>query len=74
MDLMTHAYSLGTGTGNFPTATEWLTIGGSANVSLTVTTFGGNSVALGALPPGMYPIRCIAVTANSGGTVTGWWR
>lgn len=29
MDLMTHAYSLGTGTGNFPTATEWLTIGGS---------------------------------------------
>lgn len=74
MDPLNRAYSIGAGTGKFPTATEWLTIGGLSNTSLTVTTLGGDSVALGALPPGMYPIRCTAVTANSGGTVTGWWR
>jgi hypothetical protein len=73
--LLNHAYSLGSGTGSFPTATDMLSIGGGAgtNISLTVTTVGGESVALGALPPGMYPIRCTAVTANSGGTVVGWW-
>ncbi len=28
MDPLNRAYSIGAGTGKFPTATEWLTIGG----------------------------------------------
>lgn len=72
MLLVNHAYSLGTGTGSFPTATEYLSLGGSGT-AITITTVGHETVSLGGLAPGMYPIRCTAVTANSGFTVVGWW-
>ena len=66
------AFSLGSSTGTFPTATEWLSFVNPSG-SLTITTPGGDKVAL-SLPTGMYPIRAVAVTAVSSVTnIVGWW-
>ncbi|MBF6560501.1 MAG: hypothetical protein IVW56_09440 [Candidatus Binataceae bacterium] len=69
-----HAFSLGAGTGTFPTAVEALLVAGASGTVLTVVTAGGETVALGAVPPGLYVgPRIVAVTANTGFTITGWW-
>ena len=73
MRSFSHAFSLGTGTGTFPTAVEALTLGGAGS-ALTVVTAGGETVALGAIPAGLYVgPRIVSVTANTGFTITGWW-
>jgi len=66
------AFALGSSTGNFPTATDWLSFVNSGG-SLTIKTIGGDSVVLN-LPSGMYPIRAKAVTAlSSVSNIVGWW-
>ena len=66
------AFALGTSTGTFPTATDWLSFV-NTNGSLTITTPGGDVVVL-SLTTGMYPIRAKAVTAVSSVTnIVGWW-
>ena len=67
-----HAYSLGSGTGTFPAATQWMMLAGSGT-AITITTPSGESVALGAVSPGMWPIAASAVTVNTGYTITGFW-
>ena len=66
------AFALGSSTGTFPTATQWLSFV-NTNGSLTITTPGGDAVVV-SLTTGMYPIRATAVTAVSSVTnIVGWW-
>jgi hypothetical protein len=58
------AFALGSSTGTFPAATEWLSFVNSSG-SLTITTPGGDKIVL-SLPTGMYPIRATAVTGYRG--------
>lgn len=68
-----NAFSVGAATtATFPTATQWLSFTNGGSGSITITTLGGQSVAV-ALPSGMYPIRAVAVTANTMTAVIGWW-
>jgi len=67
------AFSLGSSPGSFPTATEWLSFVNAGGGSVTITTPGGDKIALN-LTTGMYPIRATAVTAVSSVTnIVGWW-
>lgn len=68
-----HAFSLGATTGTFPCATQWLLLVGPGT-ALSITTPGGETVALGAVPAGMWPIRATAVTVATAYTaITGFW-
>jgi hypothetical protein len=69
-----HAVSLGSSAGSFPTATQWLSFIAGAEAGLTITTLGGQTVSIGNLPSGIYPIRATAVTAVGGcSAIVGWW-
>ena len=61
-----NAVSLGSSVGSFPSATQWLSFVAGAGAGLTIMTLGGQTVSIGNLPSGVYPIRATAVTAVGG--------